>query len=118
MFQILTPIVFSIFIWWFSTGLLLFVVRLIDKWEDFPSRPKFSQYCSVIGSLPVFILGLYLYHNTLNEVGNSSIYTAFISALIIWGWLEFAFLCGVITGPNTKICSNVTEAIEEIIFYR
>ena len=106
MVEILTPMVFSIFIWWFSTGLLLFLVRLIDRWEKFPSKPEFSQYCSVIASMPIFILGLYLYHNTLGVVTNGAIYTSFISALIIWGWLEFAFLCGVLTGPNTTTCSK------------
>ena len=102
--SIIAPILFAIFAWWFSTGLLLFVVRLIDRREGFPSEPKFMQYCSVIGSLPVFIFGLYLFHNTLNSLSPTSIYLAFISALIIWGWLEFAFMCGVVTGTNSGSC--------------
>lgn len=104
MVLILTPIVFSIFIWWFSTGILLLLVRLIDRLEDFPNEPKFLQYCSVIGSLPFFIIGLYFYHSSLSTLTINSIYLSFIAALIIWGWLEFAFLCGVLTGPNTQVC--------------
>ena len=82
----------------------MFLVKLIDRWENFPSEAKFLQYFSVIVSLPIFIFGFYLYHNTLDSLSGNSIYLAFVSSLIIWGWLEFAFLCGVITGPNTSVC--------------
>ena len=102
--SIFLPISFSIFVWWFSTGIILFLVRLMDKWEEFPTQPRFVQYCAVIGSLPIFILGLYLYHSTLSTIDSKSIYLAFISAVVTWGWLEFAFLCGVLSGPNTNIC--------------
>ena len=111
MFSILTPIIFAIFVWWFSTGILLFFVRLIDKWENFPSEAKFLQYCSVLASLPIFILGIYLYHSTLDSLSVNSIYLAFLSSLIIWGWLEFAFLCGVVTGPNTDECTKSISGI-------
>ena len=36
---------------------------------------------------------------------------SFLGAMLVWGWLEYVFLIGVITGPNTSNCpSNVTNA--------
>ena len=53
-----------------------------------------------LGLLPALVLGFYGFLFTLNDVTVPGVYLAFISALSIWGWLELAFLTGVITGPN------------------
>jgi putative photosynthetic complex assembly protein 2 len=33
----------------------------------------------------------------------------FLAALALWGWIELAFLTGVITGPNTAAARGVPE---------
>ena len=33
-----------------------------------------------------------------------NVYIAFVSTLLIWGWIELAFLAGVITGPERRPC--------------
>jgi putative photosynthetic complex assembly protein 2 len=40
-----------------------------------------------------------------------SIYIAFLSALALWGWVELAFLTGVITGPvQTRLKDGIPES--------
>ena len=41
--------------------------------------------------------------------GVGAAYGAFLSALAIWGWIELAFLTGVITGPNRPLPASVAE---------
>ncbi len=53
-----------------------------------------------LGLLPVLIFGFYGFLLSLKELSVVGVYVAFISSLSIWGWLELAFLTGVITGPN------------------
>jgi putative photosynthetic complex assembly protein 2 len=56
-----------------------------------------------VGLIPVLIAGFYGFLYTLKQTSVLSVYLSFISALSIWGWLELAFLTGVITGPNRGI---------------
>jgi putative photosynthetic complex assembly protein 2 len=34
---------------------------------------------------------------------------AFLSALALWGWIELAFLTGIITGPVNQPCPRAPE---------
>jgi putative photosynthetic complex assembly protein 2 len=88
----------ALFVWWFSTGLILWRVR----WAD--NRGHAAHVWSVLGALPLLVLGLYGVHTTLDDATAPGAYVAFLSALAIWGWIELAFLSGIITGPNTTVC--------------
>jgi putative photosynthetic complex assembly protein 2 len=43
-------------------------------------------------------------HASLPDLSTQGIYLAFFAALALWGWIELAFLSGVITGPNRTPC--------------
>ena len=88
----------AVFIWWFLTGLILFIVKKVDDISDKAHTP-----ITIILS-PVIFLGFYLYINSLSNTTLPSIYSAFFGSLLIWAWLELAFLSGFITGPSKKIC--------------
>jgi putative photosynthetic complex assembly protein 2 len=77
--------------WWASPGLLLVMVRRGERAE--------APHWPVLGALPLLVLGVAGYVITLPLGGVGAAYGAFFSALAIWGWLELAFLAGVITGP-------------------
>ena len=48
---------------------------------------------------------------TLDDASVGGAYLACLSALAIWGWVEIAFLSGVIAGPNTRpLPANVSES--------
>ncbi len=88
----------TLFVWWFSTGLILWRVRVADNGQ--PSDHLFS----VIMGLPLVGIGILATLASLPDLSARGIYTAFFAALALWGWIELAFLSGVITGPNRSHC--------------
>lgn len=88
----------AVFLWWFSTGILLWRVRYADN------AGGDAHFRSVIFGLPLLFAGVIGLNLSLDDVSVHGVYFAFLSALGIWGWIELAFLSGAITGPNTKAC--------------
>jgi len=43
------------------------------------------------------------------------VYVAFLAALALWGWIELAFLTGVITGPNSNVLPDHVSESERFI---
>lgn len=84
----------AFFLWWFLTGLILFVVN----WAD--NRGIVYHKFVTLGLLPTLVVGFYGFLFSLSNDSVNGAYLAFISSLSIWGWFELAFLTGVITGPN------------------
>jgi putative photosynthetic complex assembly protein 2 len=88
----------ALFVWWFSTGAILAAV----KWSD-RHGARARLICALAG-LPLLGVGIWGYSATLSNISVHGVYGGFLSALAIWGWIELAFLTGVITGPNRKPC--------------
>lgn len=88
----------ALFLWWFATGILLWRVHSADK-----GGPD-QHIWSVLLSLPLLAAGALGVSATLTEASPQNVWLAFLSALALWGWVELAFLSGVITGPNTAPC--------------
>ena len=79
---------FALFVWWFSTGAILWAVKRADL------APKGAHGRVVLASLPLLVAGV------AGAVLAEGPYGGFLSALAIWGWIEIAFLTGCITGPE------------------
>ena len=95
----------ALFVWWFSTGAILWRVKWADR-----SGPD-AHLASVLFGLPLLLLGAYGLTATFADASVTGTYLAFLSALAVWGWIELAFLSGVITGPNTTPCPpHATQA--------
>lgn len=88
----------AIFLWWFSTGILLWRVRVADN-----GGPD-QHLWSVLLSLPLLAAGGIGFSMTLGNETPQGVFLAFLSAMAIWGWIELAFLSGIITGPNKRPC--------------
>ncbi len=88
----------AILIWWVSTGAILWRVKRAD--QGGPS----AHLHSVLLGLPLLALGTWGLAATLNDTTIPGTYAAFLAALAVWGWIELAFLSGIITGPNTTPC--------------
>lgn len=88
----------AMFVWWFSTGVILLVVRRADVIGG--HAPAMA---TVLG-LPLLALGLAVVTVSASADDTTSVYLAFLGALAIWGWIELAFLTGVITGPEKRHC--------------
>jgi len=82
--------VFAIFIWWFSTGLVLLLDRLPH------GALRWGHWLSSLLALTAFVaLG-----HTAGESTVANAYCAFTCALLVWGWHELSFLSGWVTGPR------------------
>ena len=88
----------ALFLWWFSTGIILWRVRVADN------GTAQDHLNSVIMGLPLLIVGFVAARASLTDLSPKGIYLAFFAAIAIWGWIELAFLSGVITGPNREPC--------------
>lgn len=94
-----TAVLVSVFLWWFSTGAILIVVKRADR-ADARNPDRSAHLRATLFGLPLLALGWFGFIQTLDQPSLMGVYLGFVSALLIWGWFELAFLCGVITGPN------------------
>jgi putative photosynthetic complex assembly protein 2 len=83
-------LVFAVFIWWFSTGLVLLLNRL----------PRRARRWSLFASTGLAVAALVGLEHTAWRTGAADAYCAFTCALLVWGWHELTFLSGWITGPR------------------
>ncbi|SPJ24660.1 putative photosynthetic complex assembly protein PuhE [Palleronia abyssalis] len=83
---------FALFVWWFSTGAILWVVQRAD------GRGRGAHGRVVLGALPVLVAGIAGAIVTAGMPGAA--YGGFLSALAVWGWIELSFLTGCVTGPS------------------
>ncbi len=86
------PILAVLFVWWFSTGLVLFAVR----------SPRQTYRWSLWLATGLLALGLWGIAWSAGEATVTGAYVAFMSALLIWAWTEITFLMGYITGPRRR----------------
>lgn len=88
----------ALFLWWFSTGIILWRVKRADH------EGRDAHLWSVILGLPLLLGGFIALRHTLQDDTATGAFIAFVAALSIWGWLELAFLSGIVAGPNTSPC--------------
>ncbi|MEQ1653046.1 MAG: putative photosynthetic complex assembly protein PuhE [Hyphomicrobium sp.] len=108
------PVMFALFAWWFSTGLVLYVV----------GRPRATHAKAMWATTALLAAGLWGLSSSATDTSVSGAYIAFASALLVWGWHEMAFLLGFITGPRTTPCPEKTSgraplgaSIEVVIYH-
>lgn len=82
--------------WWLSTGLILWRVRLADNGGPHAHR------ASVVYGLPLLAAGAWAATASQQMISAGGVYLGFAAALVLWAWIELAFLSGVITGPNQQ----------------
>ena len=87
-------ILFALFIWWFSTGAVLWVVGL--------SQRTFGW--SMAGATLVLGIALVGAQASSSDVTALGAYCAFTCALLVWAWHEMSFLTGLVTGPRKEAC--------------
>ncbi len=87
-------LLYTLFVWWFSTGLVLLLVL---------RRPG-ALRASVIGAALIFPVCLVVLAKTAAMPGTLGVYAAFTAAIVLWGTQEIAFLSGAVTGPRAAPC--------------
>lgn len=94
MSALVQPLVIAALLWWFSTGAILWLVRLPRATFGW----SLGAYAVVAAAATV---GLML---AARDPGVTGAYVAFGCALTVWGWHEMGFLMGKLTGPRRTAC--------------
>ena len=94
MSQYVLPVLYTLFVWWFSTGAILYLDGL--------PRPTFRW--SMAGATAVLAAALYGLRASSVDASVAGAYIADTSSVRVWGWLEMSFLMGFITGPWRAPC--------------
>ncbi len=85
-------VLYALFLWWFSTGAIIWAVsQRGHRW-------------TVALTAPLAVLALVVLGRSGGDESVAGAFVGFTSAIALWGWLELAFLAGVITGPNRAPC--------------
>ena len=92
----------ALFAWWFATGAILWRVRVADNLARAGNRDAHAM--SALVAFPLFFAGVVLATASLSDASVNGTYLGFVATLALWGWIELAFLSGVITGPNRQPC--------------
>jgi len=88
----------ALFVWWFATGAILIAVRRADR------KGGEAHVMNTVLGIPLLVFGLAMVGVSAGDPGIMAVYGGFLGALAIWGWIELAFLSGVITGPERRAC--------------
>jgi putative photosynthetic complex assembly protein 2 len=104
-----SALLLALFVWWFSTGALLWVVKTADR------KGAGAGLRATLWALPMLGLGLWGFFATLGDTSVAGACFAFLAALCIWGWIELTFLTGVITGPCTYDLPDGTAEWERFV---
>jgi putative photosynthetic complex assembly protein 2 len=88
------PFAYTLFVWWFSTGVILYLDGL----------PQWTFKWTMTGSTIVLACALYGLVAIKNDTSIFGAYLAFTCSVLVWAWQEVAFLLGYITGPRRIAC--------------
>lgn len=97
----------ALFSWWFSTGAILWVVRQADTFGTGRGVTLALAPLGLLGGAGIWV--------SLTIETYQGAYLAFGSVLLVWGWIELAFLTGQVTGPNTYPCPEEVAPFERFI---
>ncbi len=88
------PACFVLFLWWFSTGAVIYLNNL----------PRHTYRWSVLAATAVLaasLVGLYLAKHSTSA---AAAYVSFACGLLAWAWTQLTFYTGFITGPRKTGC--------------
>jgi len=88
------PALYCLFVWWFSTGVIVFLNNL-------PQRT--FRWSMGAGTL-VAAMALYRLAAGSHDTSVAGAYAAFTYGVLVWGWHEMAFFMGFLTGPRKTAC--------------
>lgn len=92
-FAVLSPILFAVFIWWFSTGIIMIAYNR-PRWLV---RVFFGCITLVLG---VALAGLVL---TRSDASVEAVYIAVACGVTIWGWQVASYYLDFVTGTNKTV---------------
>ena len=95
MSRFVLPVLFALFVWWFSTGVIVFLDGL--------ARRTFRW--TVLCATALFVGALYGLWMIRGDTSVAAAYYAFAFGIAAWGWQEVCFLMGPMTGMRRAACA-------------
>lgn len=89
------PIVYALFLWWFSTGTIFYL----------DSLPRRTFKWSMAGGTLLLAAAFVCLWRTAGDRSLIGVYAAFSSAVVAWGWQELSLYTGYVTGPRKHACA-------------
>jgi len=94
MAQLALAALYALFVWWLSTGIVLYLDRL----------PRRTFRWSLLGASLLLVGALVALVGQSAADGVVNAYLAFTCAVVVWGWLEMSYFMGLVTGPHKDPC--------------
>ena len=88
------PALYALFIWWFSTGVIMYLDGLPGK----------TFKWSILGATLLMVFSLWGVYASRNDASIVGAYCAFTCGLLAWGWQEISFYMGYVTGTRKQPC--------------
>jgi putative photosynthetic complex assembly protein 2 len=88
------PVLYTLFVWWFSTGVILYLDGL----------PRWTHRWTMLLTTQVLVFALYALAQTRSDTSVLGAYLAFTCGVLVWAWQEVGFLLGFLTGPRRSAC--------------
>ncbi len=88
------PAGYALFVWWFSTGLIILLDNL----------PRRTFRWSMLAGSAVAAASLWQLWAGHADTSPAGAYVAFTCGLLVWGWHEMSFFMGYVTGPRRTAC--------------
>jgi putative photosynthetic complex assembly protein 2 len=92
----ISAVVYSAFVWWFSTGVIFYL----------NARPAHTFRWSMLGATVVLALALLGIQASSQLETVAAAFCAFTCGLLIFGWHTMSYYMGIVTGPNRKPCPD------------
>jgi putative photosynthetic complex assembly protein 2 len=95
---------YVLFVWWFSTGTVLFLVGLSSR----------HGALLKIGAAILFVASLVGVAASSQQADAAGAYCVFTCAILLWGAVEISLLAGWITGPRPEVCPGGCSTVERV----
>jgi putative photosynthetic complex assembly protein 2 len=90
------PALYALFIWWFSTGVIMYLDGL----------PQKTFKWSILGATVLMVFSLWGIYASRSDASVVGAYCAFSCGLLAWGWQEISFYMGFVTGTRKEPCPD------------
>jgi putative photosynthetic complex assembly protein 2 len=96
MFLYADAALFALFVWWFSTGAILFLDGL----------PRATFKYSIAAATVLTVAAMFGLAHSAQDATPNGAFMAFACGLTVWAWQEITFYMGFVTGPRKHLCED------------
>lgn len=104
MLEFVVPFLYCLLLWWFGTGLVLYLDGLSER------TYRTSMLLAAVAAMAAFVILLWFASSTTPAAA----FIGFTCAIVIWGALELAHYTGYLVGPRTEKCPAGAATLERL----